>query len=159
LLLFSGYIAITLPDEVKAKLIDVLPLLNRDVDQLVQDVEPIKAIFKQIQGQLPRDLKAKMLQVAFIENRQLIVQEDQNRLEERRRQEQLTQDREKLDNSMANLDNRIKFLSSSCPDIISSIDRLKKRHAELMKELSQVEQDLKPEEQKLSNLSGTIVAM
>jgi hypothetical protein len=36
---------------------------------------------------------------------------------------------------------------------------LKKRHAELMKELSQVEQDLKPEEQKLSNLSGTIVAM
>jgi hypothetical protein len=69
LLLFSGHIAITLPDEVKAKLIDVLPLLNRDVDQLVQDVEPIKAIFKQIQGQLPRDLKANMLQVAFIENR------------------------------------------------------------------------------------------
>jgi prefoldin subunit 5 len=57
----------------------------------------------------------------------------------KRRQEQLTQDREKLDNSMADLDNRIQFLSSCRLDIFSSIDRLKKRHAELMKELSQVE--------------------
>jgi hypothetical protein len=36
--------------------------------QLVQDAEPIRTIFKQIQGQLPRDLKAKMLEVAYIEN-------------------------------------------------------------------------------------------
>jgi archaellum component FlaC len=141
---------------VKAKLIEVLPLLNQDIGQLVQDAEPIRTIFKQIQGQLPRDLKAKMLQVAFIENRQLIVQEAQGRLEERRRQEQLTQDREKLDNSMPNLDNRIKFLSSSRPDIISSIDRLKKRRAELMKELDQIGQDLIAEEQKLADLLGTI---
>jgi hypothetical protein len=62
-------LAITLPDEVKAKLIEVLPLLNQGVGQLVQDVEPIRAIFKQIQNQLPRDLKEKMLQVAFIEIR------------------------------------------------------------------------------------------
>jgi hypothetical protein len=31
-----------------------------------------------------------MLQVAFIENRQLVVQESQDRLEERKHQEQLT---------------------------------------------------------------------
>jgi hypothetical protein len=46
---------------VKDKLIEVLPLQNQDVDQLVQDVEPIRAIVKQIQGQLPRNLKVKML--------------------------------------------------------------------------------------------------
>jgi prefoldin subunit 5 len=40
---------------------------------------------------------------------------------------------------MADLDNRIELLSSSRPDIVSSIDRLKKRRAELMKELSQVD--------------------
>jgi hypothetical protein len=74
----------------KTKLIEVLPRLNQDVGQLVQDVEPIRTIFKQIQNQLPRDLKAKMLQVAFIENRQLMVQEAQDRLEERRCQKQLT---------------------------------------------------------------------
>jgi hypothetical protein len=51
----------TLADEVKAKLVEVLPLLNQDVGQLVQDAEPIRTIFKQIQNQLPRDLKAKML--------------------------------------------------------------------------------------------------
>jgi hypothetical protein len=77
-------LSITLPDEVKAKLIEALPLLNQDIGQLVQDAEPIRTIFKQIQNQLPRDLKAKMLQVAFIENWQLIVQEAQDRLEERR---------------------------------------------------------------------------
>jgi chromosome segregation ATPase len=134
-------------------------LLNQDVGQLVQDAEPIRAIFKQIQGQLPRDLKENMHQVAFIEDRQLIVQEAQDRLEERLRQEQLTQDREKLDNSMADLDNRIELLSSARPDIVSSIDRLKKRRAELMKDLGQIDQDLTVEEQKLADLPGTITNM
>jgi chromosome segregation ATPase len=152
-------LTIILPNEVKAKLIEVLPLLNQEVSQLVQDVEPITAIFKKIQGQLLRDLKAKMLQVAFIKNQQLIVQEAQDRLEERRLQEQLTQEREKLDSSMANLDNMIEFLSSSRPDIINSADRLKRRRAELMKELNQVDQDLKVEEQKVADLPSTIVSM
>jgi chromosome segregation ATPase len=60
---------------------------------------------------------------------------------------------------MVDLDNRIKFLSSSRPNIVSSIDHLKKRHAELMKELSQVDQVLTIEEQKLIDLLGTIAAM
>jgi hypothetical protein len=36
---------------------------------------------------------------------------------------------------MADLDNRIELLTSSCSNIVSSIDRLKRRRAELMKEL------------------------
>jgi archaellum component FlaC len=100
-----------------------------------------------------------MLQVTFIKNRQLVVQEAQDWLEERRHQEQLTQDRERLDSSMVDLDNRIELLSSSRPDIVSSIDRLKKRHAELMKELSHVDQDLTIEEHKLTYILGTITTM
>jgi translation initiation factor 2B subunit (eIF-2B alpha/beta/delta family) len=100
-----------------------------------------------------------MLQVAFIENRQFIVQEDQDRLKERRLQEQLTQDKEKLDSRMANLDNRIEFISSSCPDIISNVDHLKKRRAEFMKELDQIGQDLITEEQKRTDVPGTISSM
>jgi chromosome segregation ATPase len=80
-------------------------------------------------------------------------------MEERKRQEQVTQDKENLDSSMADLDSRIEFLSSSRPDIISSIDHLKKRRAELMKELSQVEQDLTGEEQKVADLPSTITTM
>jgi hypothetical protein len=60
---------------------------------------------------------------------------------------------------MDDLDNRIKFLYSSLPDIVSSIDCLKKRRAELMKELNLVGQDLSTEEQKLADLLGTIAAM
>jgi predicted nucleic acid-binding Zn-ribbon protein len=60
---------------------------------------------------------------------------------------------------MADLDNMIESLSSSHPDIVDSIDRLKKRRAELMKELNQVDQDLKAEEQKFADLPSTIAAM
>jgi chromosome segregation ATPase len=87
------------------------------------------------------------------------VQEAQDRLEERRHQEQLTQDREKLDNNMVDLDNRIEYQSSSRLKIASIIDRLKKRRTRLMKELSQVDQDLKTVEQKLADLPGIIAAM
>jgi hypothetical protein len=34
------------PDDVKAKVTEVLPLLNQDIGQLVQDAEPIRVIFK-----------------------------------------------------------------------------------------------------------------
>jgi predicted ribonuclease toxin of YeeF-YezG toxin-antitoxin module len=100
-----------------------------------------------------------MLQVAFIENRQLVVQEAQDRLYERKHQEQLTQDRENLDSSMADIDNIIELLTSSRSDIDNSIDRLKRRCAELMKELSRVDQDLASKEQKLVDLPGTIATM
>jgi hypothetical protein len=37
---FQGTLAVILPDEVKTELIEVLPLLNQDIRQLVQDAEP-----------------------------------------------------------------------------------------------------------------------
>jgi hypothetical protein len=40
----------TLPDDVKAELMEVLPLMNQNISQLVQDAEPIRTIIKQIQG-------------------------------------------------------------------------------------------------------------
>jgi predicted house-cleaning noncanonical NTP pyrophosphatase (MazG superfamily) len=60
---------------------------------------------------------------------------------------------------MADLDNRIEFLASSCLDMISSIDHLKKHHAKLMKELSQINQDINAEEQKLADLLGIVITM
>jgi hypothetical protein len=35
-----------LSNDVKAKLLEVLPLLNQDIYQLVQDAEPTRTIFK-----------------------------------------------------------------------------------------------------------------
>jgi chromosome segregation ATPase len=88
-----------------------------------------------------------------------VVQEAQDRLDERKHQEKLTHDRENLNNSMVNLDGRIEFLASSHPDIVNNIDHLKRRRVELIKELDQVEQDLATEEQKLADLPGTIATM
>jgi hypothetical protein len=57
---------------------------------------------------------------------------------------------------MADLDNRIEFLTSSRFDIVNNTDCLKRRCAELMKELSQVDHDLAAEEQNITDLLGTI---
>jgi hypothetical protein len=67
-LIVQSALASLLFDDAKAKLVEMLPLLNENVSKLVQDVELIKRTFKQIQSQLPRDLKSKMLQDAYIEN-------------------------------------------------------------------------------------------
>jgi hypothetical protein len=60
---------------------------------------------------------------------------------------------------MVDLDGKIEFLASSHPDIVISIDDLKRRHVELMNELGQVEKDLVAEEQKLAYPPGTIATM
>jgi hypothetical protein len=46
----QGTLAVILPYVVKAKLTEVLPLLNQDIGQLVQGAKPIRATSNQIQG-------------------------------------------------------------------------------------------------------------
>ncbi|KAG2565536.1 hypothetical protein PVAP13_7NG115951 [Panicum virgatum] len=148
-----------LPDDARAKLRDMLPLLNQDIGQLVQDAEPIRDIFKTIRGHLSRDITEKLIQVAFIENRQLQVLDAQNRLEDRVCQERIFKNREAHDSRVTDLDGRIQLLSTSRADIVSSIDRLKRRRADLMKELQQVGEDLAREEKRLEDLPSTIADM
>jgi chromosome segregation ATPase len=155
---FQGTLAVILPDEVKTMLIEVLPLLNQDIGQLVQDAEPTRNLLNRSKASCPEISRRRCSKLLLLRINNS-VQEVQHRLDERRRQEHLIQDRENLDSSMADLDNRIEFPTSSRPDIVSSIDRLKRRPAELMKELSQVEQDLAAEGQKLTDLPGTITTM
>jgi chromosome segregation ATPase len=60
---------------------------------------------------------------------------------------------------MSNLDNISELLTSSRSDIVGIIDRLKKRRAELVTKLFQIDQDLTVEEQKMADLPGTITTM
>jgi hypothetical protein len=60
---------------------------------------------------------------------------------------------------MIDLDHRIELLTSSRSDVVNSIDRLKRRRAELMKELGQIEQDLVDEGKKLVDFPITIATM
>lgn len=83
-----------IPDGVKAKLQDMLKLLNQDVGLLVQDAEGIWQILNRMQGQLPADIEAALLPSAFIEVHRLDVFQAQQRLSDRAAQAELIQKRE-----------------------------------------------------------------
>jgi len=54
---------------------------------------------------------------------------------------------------------RINFLESSRPDIVGTIDRLKRRRAELAKEMEQVTKDIAAEEKRLQELPSVIAEL
>ena len=57
-----------LSEETKAKLWEILQLLNQDIGQLVRDAEPIRTILKSLKGTLPEPLKEALHPAAYIES-------------------------------------------------------------------------------------------
>ncbi|RLM58016.1 hypothetical protein C2845_PM18G04450 [Panicum miliaceum] len=126
------------PDEVKEKLQEILQLLYQDIGSLVQDAEGVRGVFRLLKGQLPADVEATLLPVAFIEGYQLKVLQAMQRLFDRATQaEQITQ--KEASRSRANdIKAWIELLENSRPTIVGEIDRLKARRAVLRKELEAV---------------------
>ena len=62
-----------LSEDIKAKLQEILQLLNQDIGQLVQDAEPIRIILKSLKGSLPESLKEALNPAAYIESHQIPV--------------------------------------------------------------------------------------
>ena len=84
------------------------------------------------------------------------MQDAQNWLDDRARQEHIIKQRQAYDSNLAALDDKIQRLNNSRADMISNIDQLKQRRTDLMKELQEVEEELNREEVKLSSLPGVI---
>ena len=85
-------------EETKAKLQEILPLLNQDIGQLVQDAEPIRIILRSLKGTLPESLKEALHPAAYIESHQISVLKAQKRLSDRLHQEQTIKQRDDLKN-------------------------------------------------------------
>jgi len=60
--------------EIRAKLEELLALLNQDTAQLVDDSDPAKALFKTHRGQIPTDEQEILFETAHLESRQLQYQ-------------------------------------------------------------------------------------
>jgi hypothetical protein len=63
--------SVVIPEDVRAKLQEILSFLNQDIGQLVQDAEPIRAILKTLRGQLSEPIEEALIPAAFIESRQV----------------------------------------------------------------------------------------
>jgi hypothetical protein len=62
-----------LSEDIKAKLQEILHFLNQDIGRLVQDAEPIRAILKSLEGQLPEPIEEALIPAAFIESRRVQI--------------------------------------------------------------------------------------
>ena len=69
----SSAVSTALPEDVRAKLQKILSFLSRDIGHLVQDAELIRAIFKTLEGQLPKPIEEALTPAAFIESRRVQV--------------------------------------------------------------------------------------
>ena len=77
-----------LSEETKAKLQEILQLLNQDIGQLVRDAEPIRTILKSLKGILLKPLEEALHPAAYIESHQISVLNAQKRLSDRLHKEQ-----------------------------------------------------------------------
>jgi len=83
-------------EETKAKLQEVLQLLNQDIGQLVQDAEPIRTILISLKGILSESLKEAPHPAAYIESHQISILKAQKRLSDRLHQEQTIKQRDDM---------------------------------------------------------------
>ena len=72
-----------LEDDIKDHLKEIMTHLNKSINVLVENAEPIRSIFLQILNQLPSELAAALILASYIEGHQVQVLEDQRRLADR----------------------------------------------------------------------------
>ena len=148
----SSVESVALPEDVKAKLQEILQLLNQDISQLVQDAEPIRIILKSLKGDLPEFLEEALHPAAYIESHQISVLKAQKRLSDRLHQEQMIKQRDDLKNLVETTRGKIASLTQSKADMEQFKRDLEVKRECLIKELEQVNQEIADVYNKLSQL-------
>ena len=106
-----------LSEETKAKLQEILQLLNQDIGQQVRDAEPIRTILKSLKGTLPESLEKALHPAAYIESHQISVLKAQKRLSDHLHQEQTIKQRDDLKNLVETTRWKIVSLTQSKADL------------------------------------------
>ena len=148
--------SVALPEDVKAKLQEILQLLNQDISQLVQDAEPIRALLKSLKGQLPEPIEEALIPAAFIESRQVQVLIAQKWLADRLQQEQAIKRRDDLKSLVDSTRAKIDSLTQSKAELEKTKSSLEARREILLKELEQVHQEIADVSNSLSEFPSAL---
>ena len=139
-----------LSEETKAKLHEILQLLNQAIGQLVQDAKPIRVILKSLKGILPESLEEALHPAAYIESYQISILKAQKRLSDQLYQDQTIKQRDDLKNLVETTRGKIASLTQSKADMEQSKRDLEVKWESLIKELEQVNQEIADVDNKLS---------
>ncbi|GJN07438.1 hypothetical protein PR202_ga25270 [Eleusine coracana subsp. coracana] len=145
-----------LSEESKEKVQAMLNFLDQDIEQLVQNAEPVRQLLLALKGHLTSEAEEAIIPAAYIEGHQFQVLKAKQRIADRLQQEQLSKEKASYEAQVADIRNRIDLLNSSRSLIVNEIDRLKAKRAALMKELGETGNAIAEEEEKLLNLPETI---
>ena len=145
-----------LSEEIKAKLQEILQLLNQDIGQLVQDGEPIRTILKSLKGTLSESLEEALHPSAYIKSHQISILKAQKRLSNRLHQEQTIKQRDDLKNLVETTRGKIVSLTQSKADMEQSKRDLEAKREHLIKELEQINQEISDVDNKLSQLPSAL---
>ena len=147
-------------EETKAKLQEILPLLNQDIGQLVQDAEPIHIILRSLKGTLPESLKEALHPAAYIESHQILVLKAQKRLSDLLQQDQAAKQRDDLKNLVYSTSgNKIDSLDQSQVNLEQKKTELIAKSDRLQEELNQVIHKIVAVDKDLSQIPSTIEAL
>ena len=141
-----------LSEETKAKLQEVLQLLNQDIGQLVQDAEPIRTILRSLKGILPKSNEEALHPTAYIESHQISVLKAQKRLSDRLHQEQTIKQRDDLKSLVDATRGKIVSLTQSKVAMEQSKRDLEVKWDRLLKELEHVNREIADVDNRLSQL-------
>lgn len=139
----------TIPEDIKVKLQDLLGVLDKDVNKLLQNAEPISRIYLGLEGLIPGELEEAILPVAYFEGYRAKVLKAKQRLSGRKG---MIAHKVQVDN----LHQMVRNLQSSRSRIEEDIDRLQAKKAALEQELQKIEEALAAEKKKLDQIPRTI---
>nr|TKW38998.1 hypothetical protein SEVIR_1G149900v2 [Setaria viridis] len=146
----------SIPDDVRAKLANIRSLLQEDIGRLVEDALPIRQLFGDVSGQVLEEAEEALAPAAYIESMRIPVFRALRHMADRAK---LTRAREEEDTyklQAQEVHQWIHFLEDSCPGIVGTIDRLKRRRAELAMEMEQVTKAIDAEEKRLQELPSVV---
>ncbi|XP_072150518.1 uncharacterized protein [Setaria viridis] len=143
-------------DDVRAKLASIRSLLQGDIGRLVEDTSPIRQLFGDVSGRVPEEAEEALALAAFIESMRIPVFRALRHMADRAKLAKTCEEEDAFKHQAQEAHRRIHFLEDSRPGIIGEIDRLKRRRAELAKEMEQVTKAISAEEKRLQELPSVI---
>jgi len=139
----------SLPDTIQNRLKELLSLLEKNITNLVQDVEPIRRTFLAIKDQLQPNLLEALAQVANIEDYAPKVKKARRNLMDH---DTLLAKKDSNKQEAKALVDLIDDLKKSSVKIVLELEKLKARHSELEQELLKVNTAIERHEFDLTKL-------
>ncbi|KAL6600579.1 hypothetical protein ACP70R_045379 [Stipagrostis hirtigluma subsp. patula] len=142
----------TIPVELKAELAKLLPLLERPVEDLIDNSEALRDLLRQAIGLLPDELALRLNEAAYMESHRIPVAIARKREAARAAQQSAAQSIAELKVQAATEKAELDRLANHPSVISSELERLRKEEADLLRALQEKQAAIRGLEQQLADL-------